>query len=389
MDRVEGASAAVAALSSATPHSAVRLHALDHLRALAMLAGVLFHAALAYSPLARPFWPAADRAGSALVDALIWLPHLLRMPLFFLVAGYFAAMLLTRDGMGGLVRQRLRRILVPFLVAWPLVHLSTAAATVWAAEHVAHPSAVLGMVRAWLAMDDPPRLPPGTGHLWFLYYLLLFTLLLWIVRVLEFDRLLARAMALGPAVVALGLPLLLWPAFALTSAPHPAPESVLPQFWAIGLYAPFFALGVGLHGRLDWLTPLQRWLPAGVLLCLSFYALFLLRLGTADADALYPMASAELALLQATIAAWGTLACLIAGMRWLQRPAPLLGYLARSAYWTYLLHLPLLLLAQYLLMDLAIAWPAKFALAVGGTLALCLLSYATLVRRTPLRRWVG
>ncbi len=389
MDRVEVASAAAGALSSAAPNFAARVHALDHLRALAMLAGVLFHAALAYSPLARPFWPAADRAGSALVDALIWLPHLLRMPLFFLVAGFFAAMLLARDGMGGLMRQRLRRILVPFLVAWPLVHLSMAAATVWAAEHVAHPSAVLGMVRTWLAMDDPPRLPPGMGHLWFLHYLLLFTLLLWIGRTLDVGRLLARAMALGPFAVALGLPLLLWPGFALTSAPHPAPESVLPQFWAIFVYGPFFALGIGLHGRLEWLAPLQRWLPAGVVLCGLLYGLFLLRLATADIDALYPAAAVDLAALQAMIAGWGTLACLLAGLRWLPRPRPLLAYLARSAYWIYLLHLPVLLVVQYLLMDLDLAWPAKFAVAVGATLALCLLGYEALVRRTALRRYVG
>ena len=32
-----------------------RIHAFDHLRALAMLAGVLFHAALAYSPMMHGF----------------------------------------------------------------------------------------------------------------------------------------------------------------------------------------------------------------------------------------------------------------------------------------------------------------------------------------------
>ena len=51
--------------------SAARVHALDHLRALAMLAGVLFHAALAYSPLLHPWWPAADRQHSPVVDALV------------------------------------------------------------------------------------------------------------------------------------------------------------------------------------------------------------------------------------------------------------------------------------------------------------------------------
>ena len=37
-----------------------RIHYMDNLRALAMLAGVVFHAAFAYSPLMHPLWPAAD-----------------------------------------------------------------------------------------------------------------------------------------------------------------------------------------------------------------------------------------------------------------------------------------------------------------------------------------
>ena len=68
-------------------HPSDRLHHMDHLRALAMLAGVLFHAALAYSPLMHGFWPLADRQASAGVDAVVWGMHLVRMPLFFLVAG--------------------------------------------------------------------------------------------------------------------------------------------------------------------------------------------------------------------------------------------------------------------------------------------------------------
>ena len=109
-----------------------RLHYMDHLRALAMLAGVLFHAALAYSPLMQPFFPTADRQSSPLVDVFVWLPHLLRMPLFFTVSGFFAAWIIAHRGPTGLLRQRIRRIALPFIVAWPLVFLAMSAATTWA-----------------------------------------------------------------------------------------------------------------------------------------------------------------------------------------------------------------------------------------------------------------
>ena len=41
-----------------------RFHYMDNLRALAMLTGVVFHGALAYSVLAHPFWPTADARGN-------------------------------------------------------------------------------------------------------------------------------------------------------------------------------------------------------------------------------------------------------------------------------------------------------------------------------------
>lgn len=366
-----------------------RVHALDHLRALAMLTGVVFHAALAHSPLLQPYWPTADRQTWSGVDAFAWFAHLLRMPLFFLVSGFFTAWLLARRGTAGLARQRVRRILVPLLVALPVVHLTMAAATAWAAREVMHPSAFLLAVRAWLAMPDPPAVPPGTGHLWFLYYVLLFSVLAWIGRTLGWGQGLERWLARGPLATAIALPLVLVPGFALTSAPHPAPESLLPQFWAIGVFGPFFALGMVLHGRLDWLTPLTRWLVPGVLICLLLQVLFLSRLDLGFVADVPLGQRGSMALIQGGIAAWGTLACLVAGLRWLTRPNPLLRALAASAYWTYLVHLPVLFVIQFALMDLALAWPLKLAVAVAGTLAICLASYAVLVRPTPLRRFVG
>lgn len=363
-----------------------RVHALDQLRALAMLTGVLFHAALAYSPLMQDWWLTADRQSWWGVDAMIWLPHLIRMPLFFLIAGYFTSMLLSRDGMGGLARQRVRRILIPFLVAWPLVHVATAASTGWALAHVEHPSALLTLIREWSTKPEAPPMPLSTGHLWFLYYLLLFSLLVWAGRTLGWGEALAGLRQRGPWTLVLALPMALWPGFLLTGAPHPAPEGLLPQFWALLVYGPFFLAGLGLHGQLDRFAPLQRWLGPGVLLVLVLYLVFLLELGGGATLGRTPW---RWAAIESMIAAWGTLCVLLAGLRWLDRPGPAMQALAASAYWSYLWHLPVLFAVQYALMDLGWAWPLKYAVAVGLTLAICIASHALLVRRTPLQRYVG
>ena len=371
------------------PHPSDRLHYMDHLRALAMLAGVLFHAALAYSPLMHGFWPLADRQTSAGVDAVVWGLHLVRMPLFFLVAGFFAAWILARRGGAALARQRVRRILLPFLVAWPLVWWSLSASTQWAAANVQHPSPLLAMIGPWLLMADAPRPPPGTAHLWFLYYLLLFGVLHWALRTLGLGRIGGWPVARHPAWLLLGLPLLLAPALASVSAPHPAPESLVPQFWAIAFYGAFYAWGVLLHERAAWLDrcgPLLPWLLVG---SVALYVAFLWRLsaeppGMAQATASWPVAA-----LEACLAVWLTALGLLGGRRWLARPNAVLRYLAQAAYWTYLAHLPVLFALQYLLMDLAWPWPLKYLAAVAGTLAVCLLGYQGLVRHTRLRRFVG
>ena len=89
-----------------------RWHDLDALRGFAMLLGIGLHAALAFFPL---FWPIQDRhAGfEGLFDEFVTAVHGFRMPLFFLLSGFFTTMLWRRRGLGALVWHRVRRIGLP------------------------------------------------------------------------------------------------------------------------------------------------------------------------------------------------------------------------------------------------------------------------------------
>ena len=147
-----------------------RFHHMDNLRALAMLAGVVFHAALAYSPLMHPIWPLADAGRSIAVDAVAWFLHLFRMPLFFVVAGFFAALLVARRGMAGLFRNRAARVLLPLVLFLPLVLVSMHWLTMQAVANVAHPSPALAWMRGWIEQHDSLPLLPGWAHLWFLFW---------------------------------------------------------------------------------------------------------------------------------------------------------------------------------------------------------------------------
>lgn len=366
-----------------------RLHAMDNLRALAMLSGVLFHAALAYSPLAHDVVPTADRVSSAAVDVCLWFLHLFRMPLFFVVAGFFAAMLVAKRGMGGMFRSRFMRIALPFVIFLPFVHVALKYSTLHAAQTVQHPSPVLAMIRQLLQTQGLPEHLPGTGHLWFLYYLLFFYVLVWSAKNFGLEALAQRVRDLRPVWLLGVLPLLLVPSLAAVSAPHPAPESLLPQFWAFGYYGPFFAFGYLLYGHdamMERFRPLAPWLLAASLM---LYGVFWVLLDRHVPSLRDPSASWPLAVIEAYISAWMTCACLVAGKAWLNRRHAVLRYLSEASYWIYLVHLPILFAFQYRLLDVKAPWGIKFVASVLATLALCLLGYHALVRKTRLGGLLG
>src|SRR5690606_489157 len=59
-----------------------------------------------------------------------------------------------------------------------------------------------------------------------------------------------------------------------------------------------------------------------------------------------------------------------------------LAYLADSAYWVYLIHLPLVILFGAMLYDAPLHAIAKMAISIAMTTAVCLASYELFVRHT-------
>ncbi|QDT11778.1 acyltransferase family protein [Planctomycetes bacterium K23_9] len=90
-----------------------RRHDLDALRAIAMLLGIVLHAALSFAPFP---WPVQDSQQSEMYEVLFAFIHGFRMPLFFMLSGFFTAMLWRKRGLASLIKQRIRRILLPLVI---------------------------------------------------------------------------------------------------------------------------------------------------------------------------------------------------------------------------------------------------------------------------------
>ena len=91
-----------------------RRHDLDALRVGAMLLGICLHAMMAYSGIA---WIVMENQQNHTFKLVIEFIHGFRMPLFFLVSGFFTAMLACRQGSGGMLKNRAARILIPFVIS--------------------------------------------------------------------------------------------------------------------------------------------------------------------------------------------------------------------------------------------------------------------------------
>ena len=94
--------------------SASRYHHLDALRATAMLLGIVMHGLLSF--FENSYWPAQDLQQHELYETVNQAIHGFRMPLFFLISGYFTTMLWKRRGLGKLLLHRVQRILLPLVI---------------------------------------------------------------------------------------------------------------------------------------------------------------------------------------------------------------------------------------------------------------------------------
>ncbi|MCP3904314.1 MAG: acyltransferase family protein [Planctomycetes bacterium] len=110
MSRTEVARCVIAGASRSASPSDPRRHDLDALRAFAMLLGIGLHAALSFMDIP---WVVHDRVRAPEFGYVVSAIHGFRMPLFFLLSGFFTAMLWRKRGLGGLLRHRAKRIALP------------------------------------------------------------------------------------------------------------------------------------------------------------------------------------------------------------------------------------------------------------------------------------
>jgi peptidoglycan/LPS O-acetylase OafA/YrhL len=177
--RTSGTISRIGGTDGATPTATARVYPLDWLRVLALLGVFVYHTM-------RPFdtndWHVKNDQQSEIItivlSSMIW-----GLVLFFLLAGAGSALALRWRTTGQHLRERLLRLGVPLVVGYLL--LSPVQAFIQETHFGRYHGSFLASIPTffrtqWAQLRDGPDLPlvvPWAGHLWFLVFLLWFSLL--------------------------------------------------------------------------------------------------------------------------------------------------------------------------------------------------------------------
>lgn len=376
-----------------------RLHALDAVRAFALLAGVAFHSLIPWIagfPDNNGGIPEEPNSAAA---AILYFLHMFRMPVFFLIAGYFGHLLLERRGTKAFVIDRAKRIALPLALGCVVFPLATVfafglASLIWG-------TSISELMALWQKTTQQQQQHAGGktslqfGHLWFLYYLIMFYAVALAGRAVMTPRIkdgidngLRFLMRTGLAVPILGLPIAGFYVFLWHDWPSwtglPTPHSVAPHLPTFLTFVVFFGIGWLMRRQNDLLLQLrERWVPYSVAAIASATVAYLIAGPIPQWSAYLSGARLHMYAVAYLLGVWcAVFAALGLAQRFLCNPSPARRYFADASYWIYLAHLTVIVFILQLLHPLNWHWSVKYVMTLGFSIPVLLLSYRLLVRHT-------
>ncbi len=317
------------------------------------------------------------------------------MPTFFVLAGFFTALLIGKRGLWGTYKNRAARILAPLaagivtiLPLTGLFMLDFMLSARFGTHDLIPDREALKVLGLEMAAKGAPTGKPMIGHLWFLYYLCFFYLLIPLCRALvrftaRFEERLKRWLVSPFLLVAFALYTAgtLWPYHG--GQVHEGFVYFKPHLPSLVYYGSFFVLGYVFHHYRDFLQALARNVPSWAVLALI---LFPLSLYASQLDNGVRGASFALhlgAVLANGLCTWALIYLFLgSALRFFDRESPWIQYVSQSSYWVFLVHLPLVCLAGWWLVQFDLPAALKFLLVCGFTAVVAFVSFHYWVQNT-------
>jgi glucan biosynthesis protein C len=374
------------------PRIAPRRADLDWVRVGAFGLLILYHVGMAFVTWD---WHIKTAHPSTTIEPLMILLNPWRLSLLFFISGCATRFMAGRLSAGVLARQRLGRLGIPLLFGMAVI--VPPQSWVQVREH-GYQGGYLAFYEKYLTFyrgfcDAHSCLTvPTWNHLWFVAYLLAYTLLL--CAVLGLARLLPRICmpaATAPSwlvamLVLAGPPLWLCAARGLLAVRFPETHAFVGDWYAHAIYAPLFLLGFFAAPLARFWQAAQSLRGATLAMALTAYAtmatIWLIYPGDAVPPA--PLMHAYRILYGIDQWAW-ILAILGFAHRHLHRGGPVLTYLTQGVFPFYIMHQTIIVMTEYWLKRHGLPAPLEGAILVATTVAGCFASYE-IIRRVRLLR---
>jgi hypothetical protein len=362
---------------------------LDWIRVGAFLLLILYHVGMAFVTWDWHVKTAHPGPGPEGFMALLnpW-----RLSLLFFVSGCATSFMGARLSPSALARLRLGRLGIPLLFG--MLVIVPPQSWVQVREH-GFRIGYWAFYGRYLTFDEDfcdargCLILPTWNHLWFVAYLLAYTLglaavLAWAPRVTDWlGRRAARVLSgpgalLAPCAWLVAARWFLAPRFEETHA-------LLGDWYAHSVYLAVFLLGVGLARQAGFWREADRlrWMALGLaLVCGAAWALYV---HAYTGDAVPTPALRRAMRCVYGIDQWSTIMAVLGwGQRHLRRGGPALDYLTQGVFPFYILHQTIIVLTEFWLKRVGLPQPAEAGILVVVTAAGCLAGYEA-VRRV---RWL-
>jgi surface polysaccharide O-acyltransferase-like enzyme len=371
-----------------------RRYDLDWIRVGAFFLLILYHVGMFYVPWD---WHVKSPHPIEALEPFMLLTNPWRLTLLFLVSGAATRFMADKATVGKLTGARVARLLPPLLFAMFVIVPPQSYYEV--VEYIAvHPGTPLTVdhfwtryatgAGRWCGTDGHCLTTPTWNHMWFVAYLLFYTLVL-AVLLLVWKRLGEQIQA-GVEHALNGVGLFLWPILFLglmrtwLYARYGETHALVGDHYVHAVSGAAFMLGFGL-AKSDVLR--QRLIAArwpGLMLAIAAYAGWATYVWIYRNDTPIPAPGLKLVmrLVFATDAWCAIVAILGFGAKHLNRGGPALRYLTAGVFPFYVVHQTLIVVTAHHLAKLGLPQPLEAALLIVMTFAGCFATYE-IVRRIP------
>jgi len=355
-----------------------RYHGLDALRALAMAMGIVLHAALPYF-FTDGFWPADDH--SKPIKAIFEFIHIWRMPVFFILSGFLSAVVISRRSTIYWADHRFKRVALPLFIFWIPIAL------------------VLPQIFGYGFKGQFPGADGikaeiffNPNHLWFLIHLLLFVGIVGIIRLISsatttifrpriFKAPWAMVKRFCVGLIYLPVPLAI--IIILFFVLIPTGGELISNVAGTSIY---FFLGYGLFSNMSLFNRMKSYWVYYVIFALLAFAAYLWLISELGA---YDPKNEEDALLWGVVLLLKAACAILFSYGFIGLSEAKFGsdshtwrWLSDSAYWIYLVHLPIVTMITFAMFSFSIPVEIKFILSIVMTSVIGVVTYKYLVRRT-------